>query len=421
MKVVFLSQHFDAVVPPDQNSIGIWTFEVARRLSISDETIIIARRSKDMPRKFETAGIHFEMLACAPSRVWGDRLFKLWSRLRPRSDPLFAQSFYALDYLIQACRRIRKLAPDVVHLQNFPQHVPAIRRAVPEAAIVLHMHCDWLAQLSRDSMARSIAAADLVVGCSDHVVSAARNRFTDMDVPFAVLPNGAPVERLFEITARRKPGQVLFVGRLSPEKGIHVLMQAWPKVVAARPEAHLQVVGGLGVTPREFLVDLSDDQDVRGLSRYYSTVRAPGANYEITLQSMIPPKIANTVTFVSIEPYARVIERYATAAVLVNPSLSESFGMSLVEAMATGTPVIATNAGGMPEIIEATGGGVLVEKNNVNALADAIIDSLANPTVANKAGRQGAKRVAELYSWSRIACLTHKIHAEALATKTRRK
>jgi glycosyltransferase involved in cell wall biosynthesis len=71
----------------------------------------------------------------------------------------------------------------------------------------------------------------------------------------------------------------------------------------------------------------------------------------------------------------------------------------------------------MPEIIEATGGGVLVEKNNPAALADAIIRLLAAPEASAKMGRRGAKRVAELYPWRRIAALTQDLHGEALSVR----
>ncbi|WP_287179660.1 glycosyltransferase family 4 protein [Mesorhizobium sp.] len=102
------------------------------------------------------------------------------------------------------------------------------------------------------------------------------------------------------------------------------------------------------------------------------------------------------------EPYEKVIERCAGASLLVNPSLSESFGMSLVEALATGTPVVATRVGGMPGIVEATGGGLLVEKNDPAALSDAIPRLLADPESSNGIGRPGAQRVAELYSWEKL-------------------
>jgi glycosyltransferase involved in cell wall biosynthesis len=417
VRVAFVCQHFDSVLPPHQSSIGIWTYEVARRLGADCEATVIGRRPRGGSGNLNVDGVKVELVPCLPMRTWAEAS-RVWNIVQPRRKPLFAHSFYALDYLAQVMRQIRRLAPDVVHLQNFPHHAPAIRRAAPNAAIILHMHCDWLVQLDRDTMARGVRAADLVVGCSGHIVAAARKHFADTGIPFAVLPNGAPV--LARTTSRPVPGRVLFVGRLSPEKGVHTLLTAWPKVVAARRDARLDIVGAGGEIPREFLVDLSDDPDVLDLSRFYPRGRAFRGSYEAALRGMIPSQLAHTVTFIGQETHERVIQRCADASLLVNPSLSESFGMSLVEALATGTPIVATRAGGMPEIVQATGGGVLVQKNNPDELADAIIRLLDDPDARAELGRRGAHRVAELYSWARIAALTQGLHGKALLARRTR-
>ncbi|TIO29712.1 glycosyltransferase family 4 protein [Mesorhizobium sp.] len=412
MKIVILSQPFDTVTPPIQNSIGIWTYEVARRLGADCDTTIVARRLRGLPAQMEIDGIRFELLKCAPARLWS-MASRLWSRVWPRS-PLVAQSIYAIDYLAQAIRTIRRLSPDVVHIQNFPQYVPAIRRAAPQAAIVLHMHCDWLAELDRNAMKQSLAATDLAVGCSEHVVAAARTRFAEMDTNFAVLPNGAPANQ--DVTAvARIPGKVLFVGRVSPEKGIHTLIEAWQSVIAACPEARLEIVGPSATLPREFLIDLSTDRDVRNLARFYHGGSAHLGSYDAALRAMIAPAIAPTVSFAGTQPYKKLVERYAEASLVVNPSLSESFGMSLIEALSNGTPVVATRVGGMTEIMEATGGGVLVEKNDPNALAAQIIGLLGDPARAAKLGRQGAERVADLYAWEKISQSTRNLYDKAIA------
>ena len=422
MKVVFVSQHFDEVLPPHQNSIGIWTYEVARRLAASNEVTVIARRRRKEPVQHDIDGLRVQFVTCAPIRLWG-AASRIWNYLWPRS-PLFTRNYYATDFLRQAVRRIRELEPDVVHLQNFPQYAPIMRRAAPDATIVLHMHCDWLVQLDFREMMEAVAACDAVVGCSSHVIDAARRRFStfvDDKVLFAVLPNGAPVERLALVRTPRSPAKVLFVGRVSAEKGVHTLIEAWPKVVAAHPEARLEIVGPAAETPREFLVDLSEDPDVAGLSRFYDRGNAYNGSYNAALRAMVPPHLGHTINFASSEPYERMLDRYAGASLLVNPSLSESFGMSLVEALATGTPVIATRVGGMPEIIEWTGGGLTVEKNEPDMLAAAINRLLADPGQAAALGHRGRQRVAERYSWSRIAELTGSIYQQALSARQSRR
>jgi glycosyltransferase involved in cell wall biosynthesis len=414
MKVVILSQPFDTVTPPTQNSVGIWTYEVARRLASDCQTTVLARRLRGMPAHLEIERVRFELLKCAPARSW-DIASRFWRHVRPRS-PLVAQSVYALDYLAQALRAIRRISPDIIHVQNFPQYVPAIRRAAPKAAIMLHMHCDWLAELDRGAMKRALAATDLVVGCSGHVVAGARNRFADLDTVFAVLPNGAPESHNVS-TVARIPGRVLFVGRVSPEKGLHTLMKAWQIVSAELPAARLEIVGPSATLPREFLIDLSSDNDVRDLARFYEGGRECVGSYEAALRAMISAEIASTVSFLGTLPYRLLTERYAQASLVVNPSLSESFGMSLIEALSAGTPVLATRVGGMTEIVEGVGGGVLVEKNDPQALAAQMVDLLADPARAARMGFQAAARIADRYGWEKIAESTLTQYAAALALR----
>ena len=415
MRIAILSQHFDLVLPPSQNSVGIWTFEVARRLGKHSEVTVLMRRPRRASRHRAIDEAKVELLRCAPARLWSVAS-KAWEVFWPGA-PLFAQPFYALDFLVQALRAIRRIRPDVIHIQNFPQYVPLVRLFAPDAAIMLHMHCDWLAQLNYQQMKRAIDASDLIVGCSAHVVSAAQKRFPTARARFAVLPNGTPVEIDTDRSLRADTDRVLFVGRISPEKGIHTLLEAWPSIVAARPGAQLEIVGPTAEVPRQFLIDLSGDPDVRALARFCRGGDAYAGTYLNALQALVPPHLRDTVTFQGEFSYDMTRQRYFEASILANPSLSESFGMSLVEALSSGTPVVATRVGGMPEIVEATGGGLLVEKNDPAALGNAIIQMLAARDEAETMGRRGQARVRDLYGWDRVAELTNAYHVKALAAR----
>lgn len=415
MRVVFLSQYFDRVLPPEQNSVGIVTYEIARHLAADAEVTVLTVGGRTGNRRTVVDGMAVEQLACAPPRAW-NMASDAWTRLRPRALPLYAQSFYAFDYLLHALRRIRQLAPDVIHVQNFPQHIPLIRRAAPRAAIVLHMHCDWLTQLGDKAMARAVKECDLIVGVSEYVMRSARDRFRASGRRFAVLPNGAPVDATLPAGHGPRQPKVLFVGRLSPEKGLHTLLAAWPKVVAQHPHARLELIGSEGALPQPLLIDLSDEPDVLDLARFYGK----GESYGAQLRTMIPDTLAHTVSFRGAVPYADVKLAMSEAAMLVNPSFSESFGMSLIEAMGVETPVIATDVGGMTEIIKATGGGELVPRNAPDALADAIIRRLADPEGGAQMARQARQKVIDSYAWSRVASLARDYHREALQARQRR-
>jgi glycosyltransferase involved in cell wall biosynthesis len=421
VKVAILSQPFDLVLPPEQTSVGLWTHEVARRLAADCDPTIIARRGRGAPRQVSGDWGRLELVPALPLRVW-TQASRLWARVTPPPQALFGQPFYAGDYLLAAMRRLRRVDPDVIHIQNFPHFAPPLRRAFPRSAIVLHMHCDWLAELPMRRTARNLAAVDTVMGCSEHVAGAAARRFGGAPARFAVVPNGAPSPPVAPgIDRDRRDGpRVVFVGRVSPEKGVHTLLSAWGRVVAVHPSARLDIVGPPAVTPREFLIDLSPDPRVRALARFYPPGPAPQGGYHAALLDMIAPEIAASVTFVGHEPHPQVIARVAGASVLANPSLSEAFGMSLVEALSVGTPVVATRVGGMPDILTATGGGLLVGPDDPEALAGALIALLSDPARARALGRRGAERVRSLYAWDRIAGLTLDLYREAVVRRRAR-
>jgi glycosyltransferase involved in cell wall biosynthesis len=96
---------------------------------------------------------------------------------------------------------------------------------------------------------------------------------------------------------------------------------------------------------------------------------------------------------------------YAACDVLVlpTPSKKEGFGLVLAEAMSSAKPVIGTNIGGIPEVIDHMKNGILVQPNNVDSLADAIDYILSNPNVAEEMGANGREKCLEKYNWKNIA------------------
>jgi glycosyltransferase involved in cell wall biosynthesis len=412
MRIAFVSQALDSVLPPKQNSVGIWTYQTALRLAPRHEVLVVSRGGKGLPTRSERDGIRFDFVPVLPGRLW-DAAGRA-RRALLRGTQFFARPYYRAEYVAQCIRRLRAFNPDVIHIHNFVNHIPAFRRSFPDAVLVIHMHCDWLVELDREETARSLGAADIVVGCSDHVAQSARRRFPELDLRFANLPNGvgpAPVRA-------SGPGAnetVITVGRVSPEKGLHVLLEAWAQVHAARPRAELQIVGPVAVCPRDLLVDLSTDPDVQALSRFYPEKGRPHRPYGEALRAMIPEALAATVRFVGPEPHERVLLRFQEAAVLVSPSLSEAFGMSLIEALAAGTPVVASRVGGMTEVVEKTGGGLLVEKADPGVLAEAIIRLLEDTGLRERLGAEGRGRVPGLYGWDSVAATAETLYAEAAA------
>jgi len=106
---------------------------------------------------------------------------------------------------------------------------------------------------------------------------------------------------------------------------------------------------------------------------------------------------------------------YRAAQIAVVPSLYEGFGIPAAEAMACGTPVIATTGGALPEIVGNA--GILVPPGNAQALAAAIKQLLGDKETQQRMGEAGAKRVQEKFNWEQAAIKTLEVYQEVLRTR----
>ncbi len=158
----------------------------------------------------------------------------------------------------------------------------------------------------------------------------------------------------------------------------------------------------------EFIVGLSSDQCVCDLRQFYQ------CDYGRHLRSGANGDL-NAVQFVGAVEHSRLPEHYRRADVVVNPSLSESFGMSLIEAMACGLPVVATAVGGMREVVVGGGTGLLCQAAKPDELAAAILRLLEDRPLAAAMGTAGRRRAEELYSWDCVAGQTLECYREACA------
>lgn len=319
------------------------------------------------------------------------------------APPPFFDPAYERFFAAWAGHQAAALQADVIHVHNFGQFVPTLRRRNPRARIVLHMHCEWLSQLPRETVAPWVQASDAVWGCSNHITELVQQRFPTAAARCHVIANGVDLQR-FSFTPSARAPQILFVGRLSPEKGVHTLIEAFVQVAAVHPTARLMLVGPAAATPPEFLVDLDPSPRVQALRRFYR------GDYVRHLHEMVPAHLRERVEFAGEVAPARLPQLYGRAAVLANPSLSESFGMSLVEAMASGVPVVAARTGGMPEIVEDRVTGRLVPPDDVEALAGALLEALADGLVNCVPAARA--RVEARFGWDRVAERVHEAYAQ---------
>jgi glycosyltransferase involved in cell wall biosynthesis len=122
--------------------------------------------------------------------------------------------------------------------------------------------------------------------------------------------------------------------------------------------------------------------------------------------------IADRVTFRGHIAYGDLPRYYPGADVLVIPSFSETFGMTLVEAMACEVPVVATRVGGIPEVVANGETGILVEPGDPSVLADAILRVLSDDSLKQSMGKEGRRRVLAHFSWEQVSKVLLSHYAE---------
>jgi glycosyltransferase involved in cell wall biosynthesis len=245
---------------------------------------------------------------------------------------------------------------------------------------------------------RRLRRTDLIVGCSEHITATVVEAFPELVDRCRTIYNGVDVDR-FGASQRRTGSRalrLLHVGRVSPEKGLHALVDAFNVLVREYRELELVIVGDEAVVPREMAVAISDDPLVRALARFYK------GDYAAWVRGRLTDAAARRVTFVGRIEHGDADSYYRDADIFVFPSIFESFAIPPVEALAAGLPVVASRVGGMRETIIHGETGFLVEREDPVALAAALRLLIDDGGLRRAFGEAGRNR-ADLFSWRRIA------------------
>jgi glycosyltransferase involved in cell wall biosynthesis len=227
----------------------------------------------------------------------------------------------------------------------------------------------------------------------------------------ATIGNGVDATAFSPATTRTGAPKLLYVGRVSPEKGLHLLMPAMNAVALSHPEVRLDVVGPPGLLPYTHVRLFGADPHWAGLDSFYGRtplqrlrLRSGGKAYAAVLGAALSPAAAEATSFVGSIAHDALPPRYAAASLFVLPSLcDEPFGVPLVEAMAAGLPVVATRTGGIPEIVAEGETGLLVERGDVAGLTRAILDLLDDPDRRHRMGMAARERVSRMFTWANAA------------------
>ncbi len=302
------------------------------------------------------------------------------------------ESWIGLDprSAIEAARVLRRTAFDIVHV-----HEPLTPLAPWAAVMRSRAPVVGTFHVCREEGHRVYAAARPLlaplaarIACRIAVSKSARDTAARyFPGEYEVVPNGIDVPFLEAPRARpsrmRAGGaHVLFVGRLEPRKGVDVLIRAMAAVQIGQPRARLVVVG--------------DGPDRRALEALASSEQV-----DVDFTGYVPDD--------DVPAYLQACD------VLCAPSTGgESFGIVLLEALACGTPIVASRIDGYTDLIGGAGCGPLVPPKDPEALAAALTSLLADRAHRVELGGRG-RTVAQQYDWSAIARLLEGIYARLTA------
>jgi glycogen synthase len=231
-----------------------------------------------------------------------------------------------------------------------------------------------------------------VICCSDYMISHVKYAFGLPTDKLVMVPNGVNTHIYENVNVDYKSFRskfalpeekiVLFVGRLVYEKGIHVLINAVPKILS-KVDAKFIIVGS-GYMKEQLL----------------NIVRSMGLEHKVLFEGFTDD--------------STLLQLQKCADVSVVPSLFEPFGIVALEAMAAQSPVVASDTGGLSEIIEHDVTGVKVYPNNPDSLAWGITKVLLDENYAKTLRENAYKRVKEKYDWEKIAHQTKRIYEGVL-------
>jgi glycosyltransferase involved in cell wall biosynthesis len=351
-----------------------------------------------------------------------DRLTKKlhkFARLLQPSSPVSSSPWQFPDFGNQVAIALQKQQCDVIHLQHCAPYIPAIRAHNPHTKIILHLHAEWFSQNKSTRLRRWLRDVDLVTTVSRYVTEKTKRSFPVIANHCETNYNGFDPQEFARDrdypVKQSAEKRILYSGGVSPHKGLHILLDAFRLVVERFPNVRLDIAGPIGSYPIEETFDLQDREQLEGVTRFYAARHIPflgtrffsapsSARYMSYLKSLVSQNMAEKVTFLGFIPRSQLIESYYGADVFAfTPIWNEGFGLPPVEAMAAGVPVVASRSGAVVETVKDQQTGLLVDKNNPQQVADALVTLLENDSLRRAMGERAREHVLKNFTWDVVA------------------
>jgi glycosyltransferase involved in cell wall biosynthesis len=422
MKIAILNQPQDPIAAGEEQrgSVAIVNWELARRLARRHEVIVYAPKARGQPAVERWQGIEIRRVRFVARRL--HKAVQIFAGRLGWGAPYFTSRLYYREYFSQVARDLAASRPDIVHLPNQMQFASLLKRARPGVKVLIHIHQDELAQLDLELLRRDLKDVDAVATVSEFVTARARARLPEMAARIHTVGNGVDVLR-FRPAARarnpeprelrRRPLRLLYVGRIAPDKGVHLLTETVDLLIRDGVNLELTLIGKPGLMPYDLLSRLlgADREALAAVREFYGRslrgwlakeILLHGRSYGNALRARLSPAAAARVRFLGTVPLPALIRAYRAADLLVLPSIwQESYGLPVAEAMACGVPVLASASGGVPELIEDGATGKLVPRLDARALARALRELSADSARLREMGKAARTRAERLLTWAR--------------------
>jgi len=312
-------------------------------------------------------------------------------------DKFRSATLFQLD-ASRLARRAREMAPDIVHAHGTEDaySLAAQRTGLPNVITAqgLYFLINRKVKLRFVSRARAVQFTEWlafkrarhVIAKSDYVARELKARFPHLTLH--AIPNTFD-ERLLRVQEAKRPNSLVFVGTISPWKGMHTIREALIRVRDEIPDVTLDIAGDStnSVLP-----------------------------YEAEQKRLLKETHGDRVTFHGQLGLIELAQLVASSRALVAPSLEDMFGNQLVEALLVGTQCIVAEGTALAENVRRFGNGVIIPQDDPEGLAKAIVKALTEPTPVVKV-QQARDAVAIDFGPAKVAKLHSKAYEQVLGVR----
>ena len=371
-------------VPPVQGgAVEHWVDEASRRMVASGRRLAVVSRPAGIAG---CDGVEYIGIPWTATEQFFHRMKERVTWKNPLRYVAKIQNVFSYG------RRVAKAVSnfDVVYLHNEPNILLFLNKRSGQK-IVLHMHNDHLSsRLFRPFYRKALAKADVVLCVSDYIRRQAVISFPEYAERFRVVFNSTDPE-VFKpygdealcqlkgvVNLESDKRYLLYVGRLTQVKGVHVLIEAFREIHRLIPDVRLIITG----------------------SSFFGG--AAKTAYEQELVDLAEP-VSDAIVFTGYLPHEKLKYLYSAVDMIVLPSVwQDPCPLVVLEAMASGTCLVSSAVGGIPEILESGKNGLLVNPADAHALARAVYETLSRPEKMLEMEGVAREKVVAGYTWERL-------------------